>query len=171
MPDLHTELGVCLRERVCFVGLGNVDRGDDGVGMRLAEALQDGMGGKKVEQGKGGVRNRGAYHVVMAGTALERWGSSLARQECRHIVFLDAVDFGGAPGSVVWLDAGEIRARYPQVSTHGLSLGAWAQWLELGGDRKVSLLGIQPNLLCAGPRLSAPVAATVSLLVELVGRN
>ena len=39
-----------------------------------------------------------------------------------HVVFLDAVEFGAAPGSVVFLDSQQITARYPQISTHKISL-------------------------------------------------
>ncbi len=84
-------------------------------------------------------------------------------------MFLDAVDFGGCPGSVVWLEAEEICARYPQVSTHGLSLGAWARWIEAGGVRRVGLLGIQPESFRSGEGLSAPVAAAVLLLTRWIG--
>ena len=39
MPDLREQLQQLLQGRVCLMGLGNVDFGDDGFGVRLAEAL------------------------------------------------------------------------------------------------------------------------------------
>jgi hydrogenase maturation protease len=154
MLDLRTQLANRLRERACFVGLGNPTRGDDGVGLRLAEAI--------------GNLRRSAFRVVLAGLALERWAPELARGDGDPVVFLDAVDFGGSPGSVVWLEAEQIRARFPQVSTHRLSLGVWAQWLEASGVRQVGLLGVQPGSLRMGDGLSAPVAATVKLLTQWI---
>jgi len=163
MLDLRSQLETCLRERACFVGLGNPAQGDDGVGMRLAEAIRDARG---EHAPAAGLRTTGS--VVLAGTALERWAPDLARCDCDRMLLLDAVDFGGSPGSVVWLESEEIRARFPQVSTHGLSLGVWAQWLEAGGARRVALLGVQPGASRAGGGLSAPVAATVRLLARWV---
>ena len=39
MADLGQQLRERLKGRVCVMGLGNVDLGDDGFGVRLAEAL------------------------------------------------------------------------------------------------------------------------------------
>ena len=36
MSDLRLQLERCFRGRVCVVGVGNVDWGDDGLGVRLA---------------------------------------------------------------------------------------------------------------------------------------
>jgi hypothetical protein len=69
---------------------------------------------------------------------------------------------------VALFEAEEIRARFPQVSTHRLSLGLWAQWLEADGARRVWLLGVKPASLRAGSRLSVPVAAAVSLLARWI---
>ncbi len=50
-----------------------------------------------------------------------------------HLVFLDAVDVGAAPGSVVFLNSQEMAARFPQISTHNISLGLLAKYVESGG--------------------------------------
>ena len=39
MKDLRQQLAELLQGRVCLMGLGNVDCGDDGFGVRLAEDL------------------------------------------------------------------------------------------------------------------------------------
>ncbi|HOY57370.1 MAG TPA: hydrogenase maturation protease [Verrucomicrobiota bacterium] len=168
MLDLRAQLEACLSGRVCFVGLGNADQGDDGAGMRLAEALRDGLLPGVARRGDDEVFDAGAYSVALAGTALERWGAALGRLDADRFVFLDAVDFGGRPGSVVWLEGCEIRARFPQVSTHRMSLGASARWIEADGSKRVWLLGVQPESLRAGRGLSAPVAAAVSALAQIL---
>ncbi|HRZ55253.1 MAG: Hydrogenase 2 maturation protease [Verrucomicrobia bacterium ADurb.Bin006] len=168
MPDLRAQLEPCLSGRVCFVGLGNADQGDDGAGMRLAEALRTGLHPGAARRGEDEVFDAGTHSVVLAGTALERWGAALGRLDVDRFVFLDAVDFGGHPGSAVWLEGDEIRARFPQVSTHRMSLGAWARWLEADGSKRVWLLGVQPESLRAGRGLSAPVAAAVSALAQIL---
>ena len=69
------------------------------------------------------------------------------------MVFLDAVSTGAEPGSVVFLDASEIKNRFPQVSTHKFALGALAGLIEAESPSRVWLLGIQPATSTAGQRI------------------
>ena len=85
-----------------------------------------------------------------------------------HLIFLDAVEFGGAAGSVVLLNSDEIAARFPQVSTHKLSLGLLAKQVEANGRTKAWLLGVQPESLKPGQELTPTIQAALELLVELV---
>ena len=74
----------------------------------------------------------------------------------------------GAPGSVVFLDAGEMAARFPQVSTHKLSLGLLAKWVEANGTTKAWLLGVQPESLRPGGHLRPTAHRTLTMLAELM---
>ena len=97
MPDLREQLEHCFQGRVCLMGLGNVDYGDDGLGVRLAEQLAA----------------EGLADVVIAGTAPERFIGRVAGAGYDHVIFLDAVEFGGVPGSVVFLNSEEMAATVP----------------------------------------------------------
>jgi hydrogenase maturation protease len=148
MPDLRQQLER-LRGRICFMGLGNTDYCDDGFGVRLAEKLIEAA----------------VPDVIVARTAPERWISRLSSFD--HAVFLDAVDFGGAPGDVIFLDSAEITPRFPQISTHKISLGLLAQWIEAQGLTKAWLLGVQPESLTS-PHLSSSVQKTLDVLCVLI---
>ena len=148
MQDLRQQLAELLQGRACLMGLGNVDCGDDGFGVRLAEELLA----------------AGVPEVVVAGTTPERCVGRLADQGFDRLVFLDAVEFGASPGSVVLLDAREISARYPQISTHKISLGVLAKFAQAGGKTAVSLLGVQPQSIRPGQTLTPTVNATLDLL-------
>ena len=154
MADLRAELSSLLAGRVCLVGLGNEGLGDDGFGMCLARrclaAVADGPA------------------VLLAGLTPERHLAFLTEGGFEHVLFLDAVAFGGAPGSVVLLDSREMESRFPQVSTHRLSLGLLAGWIEQNGHTTVHLLGVQPVSLQPGAALSIPVQAALELLVEVL---
>ncbi|HTX66663.1 MAG TPA: hydrogenase maturation protease [Opitutaceae bacterium] len=152
MPDLRAQLRDCLRGRVAFLGLGSRERGDDGFGVRLAERLAA----------------AGVPDVVDAGTAPERCLRPTVDGGCDHVVFLDAVDFGREPGAVVFLDAAGIAARYPQISTHKISLGLLARAVEAAGPARAWLLGVQPSSLQAGAALTPAVQTTLELLAELL---
>jgi hydrogenase 3 maturation protease len=138
-PDLRTELREKLTGRLCIVGVGNIDRGDDGFGVRLAEAL--------LESGVG--------EVVVAGTTPENWVERIGAGNFEQVLFLDVVQIGAEPGSAVFLNAAEIETRYPQVSTHKLSLGLLARLIAARGA-KVWLLGVQPQSLRMTPAVSPP---------------
>jgi hydrogenase maturation protease len=153
MPGLREQIQSALRGRVCFMGLGNVDGGDDGFGVRLAEALA----------------RSGVPDVVIAGTAPEQRAGRCADTGFDHLVFLDAVDFGAAPGSVVFLNSQEMTARFPQISTHNISLGMLAKFIESGGMTRAWLLGAQPLSLKPAPALSPALRTTLALLTELIG--
>jgi hydrogenase 3 maturation protease len=150
--DLRTQLRQRLAGRVCLLGLGNESLGDDGFGVRLAEALQA----------------AGQAHAHAAGPTPERWLARSALDAVDHLVFLDAVDFGGAPGAAVFLDAGQMATRFPQVSTHKLSLGLLANWAEANGRTKAWLLGVQPGSLRPGKALTPEVQLSLELLKELL---
>jgi hydrogenase maturation protease len=151
MNDLRADLTKTLHGRICWMGLGNTDQGDDGFGVRLAEKLFE----------------CGVPNVIIAGNTPDRYMGLVTGKGFSHVVFLDAVDFGGASGSTIFADAGEIVARFPQVSTHKISLSLLAKWAEASGT-KAWLLGVQPKLMARGPRLSSAVETTLSVLRDLI---
>jgi len=150
MPNLREQLELSLPGRVCFMGLGNVDYGDDGFGVRLAETLMA----------------AGVPDVVIGGVSPDRWIGQVSSFD--HVLFLDAVDCGEAPGSAVFLNCAELAARFPQISTHRISLGILAKWVEINGITKAWLLGVQPESLKSSPELTPTVQATLQLLRELL---
>ncbi|MDR7418645.1 MAG: hydrogenase maturation protease [Armatimonadota bacterium] len=149
--ELRDVLRVALAGRPCLVGMGNADRCDDGFGVRLAEALAD-----------------AGADVIVAGTTPERWIGHLARSGFDNVVFLDAVDVGAPPGSAVLMDAGDVEAAVPQISTHKLSVGTLAKLLRAQSRARVWLLGVQPVSVREGTGLSAPVEASLHALETLV---
>lgn len=152
MRSLRSQIRMCLQGRVCVMGLGNVEHGDDGFGVHVAARLVA----------------AGVPNVVVAETAPERYLGRALEDGYDHLVLVDAVDFGGRPGEVVFLSAAETAARFPQVSTHKIPLGALAKWAESTGAMKAWLLGAQPASLQVGGQLSAPVQTTVEILEELL---
>ncbi|HTX51944.1 MAG TPA: hydrogenase maturation protease [Candidatus Baltobacteraceae bacterium] len=149
MTDLRTALATQLSGHTCLVGIGNTERGDDAFGVRLAEVLRD----------------RGYPDVCVAGMSPERWVEQM-RHGFSTVLLLDAVRMGQAAGTAVLLDAAQLAIRYPQVSTHTLSLGTLARLVEAEGPR-VLLLGVEPDTL-NGSALSASVRTTLHALADVL---
>ena len=150
MLSLCAQLDLSLRGRVCFIGLGNIDYGDDGFGVRLAEELVA----------------AGVPDVVIGGISPDRWIAKVA--DFDHVLFLDAVDCGATAGSIVFLDTVELTARFPQISTHKISLGVLAKWVKMNGTTKAWLLGVQPESLKPSQELTPTMKTTLQLVRELL---
>lgn len=154
MPGLRTQLEARLRGRVCLAGVGETTAGDDALGVALAEALAP--------------LHSETVIVHHAGNRPETTLAVVEEQRIDSVLFLDAVDFGAAPGSVTLLDAPEIISRYPQVSTHKLSIGLLARLLSANDRTRVALLGVQPGSLRLGFPLTPAVADSVDALAGLL---
>ena len=152
MPDLREQLGECFRGRACLMGLGNTDYGDDGLGVKLAEKLVA----------------AGVPDVIVAGTMPERFIDSAIADDFDYLIFLDAVEFGAQAGSVVFLNAEEMAARFPQISTHKISLGLLAKLVEEKGRTKARLLGVQPESLRSTGELSPVARDTLDILSVMI---
>lgn len=147
LPETLREL---LTGTVCFLGIGNSDRADDGAGMVLARLLTQ----------------HGVTDVFEAGTTPERLVPML-RDSYETIVFLDAVDAGLEPGSVIFLDAQQIKNRFQQVSTHKLALSTLAGLVSEGTVRSVWLIGIQAQTIELGRAVLSPeVDSTLHVLAD-----
>jgi len=137
--------------------VGNPDFGDDGLGIHLAEMLA-----KRLEN------YPNPPLVIDAGMMPERYIGRIADEGFDLLVFIDAVEFGGEPGSVLVADSEEMASRFPQISTHKISLGILANWVEASGTTKARLIGVQPESLVMGQDLTPTVQKTLEVLEELL---
>jgi hydrogenase 3 maturation protease len=142
------------------MGIGSVDFGDDGFGATLADAIAE----RLIRSGHASL----AQNVINAGTEPERMTGSVIARDFDHLVFLDAVEFGGEPGSVIFLDAKEIASRFPQISTHKVSIGLLARCITARGRTRVWLIGVQPGSLKPVYGLSAAVQKSKDILEEML---
>lgn len=151
MEGLGQKLQHTLQGRICVMGVGNVDHGDDGFGVYLAEELVV----------------AGHSDVIIAGTTPEHYLGRIVEEGFDHLLIIDAVNCREAPGTVVFLNAAEIAAAFPQISTHKISLGVLATVLAEAGTR-VWLLGVQPEMLRPGQELSSTMDASMEIIHRLL---
>jgi hydrogenase maturation protease len=155
MLDLDQHLEALAHATVLWLGLGNPSGGDDAAGLLLAANLQA----------------QNIPGVALVGLHPEQWLSRTEMPRGAHLIFLDAADLGVAPGSVAFLNANEMRARFPQISTHRIALGTLAHLAVHRGAAQAWLLGIQPASLRPGQALSPVVHFTLGLLERLILRR
>ena len=137
-------------EPVLVLGLGNLLLGDDGVGLRMLEAMGSAPVGTELVDG-------GTQGLALL--------SYLENREA--IIILDAVGLGAPPGTVHVLHGEDIdRFRAARASTahegNALELLAIASLLGvLKDDVAVMVVGIEPGRIATGIGLTTEVEAAV----------
>jgi hydrogenase maturation protease len=140
--------------RIAVVGLGNLMRTDDAVGMlalrHLREESQLPKGMMLIE---GGTLGLDLLHPLA---------------EATHLLALDAIDAGEAPGTVLRF-AGDAIADMPaSKSVHLLGFSDLIGAMRLTGDapEQIVVLGVQPRTIAWGTELTPPVEAALPRLID-----
>jgi hydrogenase maturation protease len=149
-PEFATSLRDLLNERVCIVGVGNRQRGDDGAGPKLIDARHP--------------TARGAW--LDAGVVPENLLEPILRTNPDTVLIVDAVAFGGIPGECRLMDAASLDT--VSVSTHAGSLSMLNDYLSARTDARIQLIAIQPERIDVREELSPPVEKSVRELAALL---
>ncbi len=145
--------------RVSVIGIGNTLMGDDAVGVRIAEELQERFLGKDV-------------HVVtghLAGNLLMPYVL-----ESPRVIFVDALAVGDEPGAVFRMDpdaAGITGLR--STTSHGMGIPYLITNARLlGHHAEYVVYAVHVGDVMAGPdTLTEPVAAAVPVVAELIAEE
>lgn len=124
-----------------MVGVGNPLRGDDGVGLYLAERL----------------RELTPWPTISAEQAPENFTNRIADLRPDVVLITDAGDWGGEPGELRVLT--DIQLASGMLSTHGPSLRLFAHFLKECLGVRVWILAVQVRDTRSGHPLSADVKA------------
>jgi hydrogenase maturation protease len=139
------------------IGLGNPLRGDDGAGVRVAEALAEKPLPRGVEVANGETEGLGLVSL-MAGR--------------RRVIFVDAADVGRSPGHFVRFTPDEVKLLGDEqhLSVHAAGLRdalLLARALNILPD-EVIIFGVQPAEIGWDGELSPQVEAALPGLIEAV---
>ena len=144
-----------LSESTCIVGLGNRLRGDDGVGVMIAETLKN-----HAASGHG-------HQVVEAEDVIENYVFQLAEGSAENILLVDAVKMPDtAVGSVVFGRLEELE-NGSDYSTHKLALATSASILRQYG-KQVWLLGLVAHDVDYGATLSPQMAESAQRVIDFI---
>ncbi|MDM8006215.1 MAG: HyaD/HybD family hydrogenase maturation endopeptidase [Phycisphaerae bacterium] len=141
---------------ILILGIGNILLRDEGVGVRVIEAMR----GMDLPPG---------VELVDGGTA----GADLLDiiSDRRKVIVIDAVDAGLEPGTILRLHVEDLAdAGRPLVSLHEIALTETLAAARIIGSMpdEVIIWGIQPKDLSPGDILSAEVVSAVPRLIERV---
>lgn len=152
MISLEEDLQQRLKGRITLVGVGNNWRGDDGAGVLLLNRLQG-----KVKAA-----------LIDAGEIPESFLGKIEETKPDTLLFLDAMDLGAEPGTVVLLEEGQVGGT--SWDTHKPSLALVMKYLRNSTGASVFLLGIQPREVGFGQGISDQVEETLRSLEDILLR-
>ncbi|MEM0268720.1 MAG: hydrogenase maturation protease [Candidatus Korarchaeum sp.] len=136
--------------RTLVICVGNAMRSDDGLGVRVWEEL----------------RARGV-DAILSGPDMPELLDSLCVD---RLVLVDAVDFGGEPGSLISARLEELDPIEIRSSTHSLSPIHFLRLIKeiTGHPKEVFVVGVQPKSLDLKEGLSEEVERSLSAVLGRV---
>jgi hydrogenase maturation protease len=143
-------------KRLLVIGVGNMLRGDDGVGVRVAQALAE----RPLPE-----------HVTVLDGGTEGLDLLFHLEEADRVILIDAAQMGRPPGEakVFGTDRLAEAADIGFSSTHGFGIAeVLALGRSLGIEPHVTVVGIQPEDACVRDGLSESLARRMPEYVRLV---
>lgn len=138
-----------------IICVGNLERGDDGVGLYIADLLRK--------------RGRTKAKIIKAGVVPENFIGPVINARPERILFIDACLFNGNPGEFRLFDHSQLENLTPSnFSTHTPPLNLIAELLKSETDAEIWLLGIRPSEPHGGAELSPPVRAALNEIVSFI---
>ncbi|HEY5717550.1 MAG TPA: HyaD/HybD family hydrogenase maturation endopeptidase [Motiliproteus sp.] len=140
---------------ILVLGVGNILLTDEGIGVRVVEALEQRY------QIPAGVE------VMDGGTAGMELLASIAA--CDHLILIDAVNTGAVAGTLVRLDDAQVPALFKnKISPHQLGISDLLGVLTVTGElpARMTLFGVVPFCLDTSTELSAEMQPLLEQLLS-----
>lgn len=140
-------------QRVVIVGIGNLLRKDDFVGVEIVRNLQN-----NVSQ---------SVYLIECETVPESFIEPIIDFKPSHILIIDAAMLNLKPGSIKLVEPDQMVTN-PSISTHTLPLRIFCECLAKTTDAKIALLAIHPKDTSFGEGLTSKLKETASILTNLL---
>jgi hydrogenase maturation protease len=143
--------------RILVAGIGNIFLGDDGFGVEVVKRLRSEPIGDQMDVADFGIRG---VHLAF----------ELAEGRYDGVILVDAVQRGGAPGTLYAIEPRNGAELPQQLDAHSLTPSAVLSWLSRvgGGKVRVTVIGCEPEMVEECMELSAPVAGAIDEAVRMV---
>lgn len=141
---------------ILVMGVGNILLSDEGVGVRVIEAMRD-------------INLPDTIEILDVGTGALDIIDIIADRE--KVIIIDAVKGGSEPGAVYRFTPNDIAIQSPTpISVHQFDIPGTLNMAELAGcmPHQVVIFGIEPQRVEWGLELSPEVAAVIPRVIELI---
>jgi hydrogenase 3 maturation protease len=133
-----------------IMGMGQILKGDDGIGPLIVEKLTGKI----------------SADIIEAGTVPENYIQPIVKKAPQNLLIIDAMDFEADPGTIRLFLPQQISSA--AFSTHTLSPRLFINLIKKQLNVDVYLIGIQPANLEFGQSLSKSVTGALEKLVEIL---
>jgi hydrogenase maturation protease len=142
-------------EETAFIGMGNIDRADDGAGLLIADTLKKYYPNQIFSESE-----RPVDSILM---------ELISFQEINCIILIDATDFKTYPGSYRLFNQTEFSQFRQVLNTHQPPLTLLQQLVEQA-NKTLYLLGIQPLSIEMMGEVSPIIRACIEHLTQEISR-
>lgn len=154
MSDIRSSIAPEIKNRikggVAIIGVGNIIRGDDGIGPKFIAMLRE----KKVKA-----------HLFDGGTVPENYIFPILSTSSDTLIIVDAADMGVKPGDAGTFDLEKISN--VSFSTHSPSPRLFTDLLKTGKESiNIFVVAVQPKRTVLGDKLSSEVEAGLCKLAD-----
>lgn len=144
------------RNKTLVLGIGNILLGDEGIGVRVVEQLQNTNLKKQADLIDGGTAGADLLDVIAD----------------RHkVIVVDATDAGAEPGTIFRLLPEDIESRAEAaISLHDVGIAeTLLMTRQLGCEPdEVVIFGVQPKDISCSTELSPPIRAVIHELIDMI---
>lgn len=151
--QLFEQLNKLRGSKTVIVGIGNILKGDDGVGSLVCQQLQH----AKV-----------CAELIDAGTVPENYIQPIIKKAPQNLLIIDAIDFGASPGTMSIFKPEQLNSFV--FSTHTLSPHLFVDVIRREIDVDVYIVGIQPAQIQLGQTISTQVSKAVQSLIDSLSK-
>jgi len=136
-------------KKVLFVGIGNVLKTDDGVGVYISS----------------GIKSSSSVSSLTVEVSLENYIGKINSIDPDILVLIDCVDMKSAPGTYKLMVVNKIQDL--TFNTHNISLKRISEFFKM----PVFLLGIQPEKLIFGENISYLVKEEADKIINIINSS
>lgn len=152
--NLLSEIKDVVSDNCCVIGMGNLLKSDDAVGIFVIESVRKAVGG--------------GYMLFNVEDVIEAYVYTIAELNCTNIVVVDAVKADAETGSIIF---GKLEEEFDGLmgtfSTHKLSLRMSGRIFK-EHNKETYLLGIAVDNIDFGAELSPSVRESAGVLIQII---
>jgi hydrogenase maturation protease len=136
-------------KKILFVGIGNLLKRDDGVGVYITR----------------GIKNSGHISALTVEVSIENYIGKINTLNPDILVLIDCVDMKSSPGTCRLIPVDNIQDL--TFNTHNISLKKLSEFFVM----PVYILGIQPEKVDFGEKLSYIVMKVADKIIQLINKQ
>jgi hydrogenase 3 maturation protease len=134
--------------QLLFIGVGNVLKSDDGVGVVISK----------------GIIERPGIETLTVEVSIENYIGKINSLEPEKIVLIDCMELGSNPGAYRLMGLENVEDI--TFNTHNISLGKLGDFFHY----PTYVLGVQPGSVAFGDQLSSPVRAAAQEIMKMINQ-